>query len=353
MTLSPSTQPRRGVLLVNLGSPDSPAVPDVRRYLREFLMDDRVLDVPWFLRKFIVECTILPSRPKETARAYQKIWTPEGSPLVAISRRAQKLLQAKLEIPVELAMRYGNPSLESGIRHLIEAGEMPPDEILFMPLYPHYAMSSYETVVEHAKKLLRKLNPAIRLRILKPFYREPPYIEALVASAREYLDAGFDHLLFSYHGIPERHVKKSDPTGAHCLARENCCARDSAAHATCYRHQVFETTKAFVAKGGVPEGKYSNSFQSRLGKDPWLKPYTDFEYVRLAESGVKKLLVICPAFVADCLETLEEIGMRGREDFLKAGGKEFVFIPCMNAHPLWIEALRQWINRPSADIWTE
>ena len=163
-----------------------------------------------------------------------------------------------------------------------------------------------------------------------------------MGSAQEYLKQGYDHLLFSFHGLPERHLRKSDPTGRHCLAAENCCTTASPAHATCYRAQCFKTVAAFVKQAGVPEGKYSISFQSRLGRDPWLKPYTDFELPRLAQSGVKKLLVMCPAFVSDCLETLEEIGLRGRETFLEAGGTEFALIPCLNEHPLWLDGAGEY-----------
>jgi ferrochelatase len=185
----------------------------------------------------------------------------------------------------------------------------------------------------------------MRVQAQPPFFKDPDYITALVASAGDFLKKDYDYLLFSYHGIPERHIKKSDPTGCYCLTKENCCEIASPAHATCYRAQCFQTTAAFVQAAGVPREKYSVSFQSRLGKDPWLKPYTDFELERLAKQGVRKLLVICPAFVADCLETIEEIGIRGRETFMQAGGREFSQIPCLNEHPLWIDALERMAVR--------
>lgn len=334
-----SSAPRRGILLVNLGSPDSTSVSDVRRYLHQFLMDPRVLDTPFLLRKFIVVCTILPKRPQATAEAYRKIWRDDGSPLIVISRRVQKLLRARIDAPVALGMRYGNPSIELGLRELFESGGPPFDEILLAPLYPHYAMSSCETVVAEAREQLARMKRAVPMRILPPFYDHPLYIEALVESARESLKWDYDHLLFSYHGLPERHMRKADPTGTHCYSRPDCCFVDSPAHATCYRAQVYKTTAAFVKKAGIPEGKYSVTFQSRLGRDPWIKPYTDIEIENLARRGVKKLLVICPAFVSDCLETLEEIGMRGRDSFIAAGGAELRQIPCMNDHAKWIEAL--------------
>ena len=332
----------KGVLLVNLGSPDSPSVPDVRRYLREFLMDGRVLDVNWLVRFCIVHFAILPSRPKHSAEAYQKIWIPAGSPLVVTGRNVQVKLQQRVPVPVELAMRYQHPSIPQAVRNLAQKGV---DEVLLIPLFPHYAMSSFETAVERVKEVAAALAPAMRVQVQPPCFDQPDYIAALVASAQEHLQRGYDHLLFSFHGLPERHMRKADPTGGHCLASENCCETPSPAHATCYRAQCFKTTAAFVKQAGVPKDKYSISFQSRLGRDPWLKPYTDFELPRLAERGIKKLLVICPAFVADCLETLEEIGLRGRDSFLAAGGTDFALIPCLNEHPLWLEALEKMARR--------
>jgi len=184
----------------------------------------------------------------------------------------------------------------------------------------------------------------MKITVQRPYYDSPDFIAALVASASDFLKQDYDHLLFSYHGIPERHLRKSDPTGCHCLKVENCCEVASNAHATCYRAQCFATTREFVKLAGIPEGKYSVSFQSRLGKDPWLKPYTDYELVRLAQEGKKRMMVICPAFVSDCLETIEEIGMRGCEDFMAASGKDYTRIPCMNEHPLWVKALENMAN---------
>ncbi|HEY2328379.1 MAG TPA: ferrochelatase [Verrucomicrobiae bacterium] len=327
----------KAILLVNLGSPDSPAVPDVWRYLNEFLMDGRVIDTPWLMRRFVVGM-ILINRPKESAHAYEKVWTKDGSPLVTTSRKVQKLLQARLNVPVELAMRYQNPSIESAVKNLAAKGAT---EVLLIPMFPHYAMSSYETAVVRVQEVAAKLAPQMKLTVQPPYFDNADYIAALVASAAEFFKQDYDHLLFSYHGIPERHLRKSDPTGCHCLAKENCCEVASAARATCYRAQCFATTAAFVKLAGVPKEKYSVSFQSRLGKDPWLKPYTDYELPRLAIEGKKKMLVICPAFVADCLETIEEIGLRGCEQFLAGSGKEFTRIPCMNEHPQWIAALEK------------
>lgn len=331
---------KKAVLLVNLGSPDDPSVPAVRRYLREFLMDGRVLDVNWALRFCIVHFAILPRRPKQSAEAYQKIWTPEGSPLVVASRNVQTEIQRRVGLPVELAMRYQHPSVASAVVALAARGA---EVVLVIPLFPHYAMSSFESAVERVKEVAGQLAPTLKLQIQPPFYDAPDYIAALAGSAAEHLPRGFDHLLFSFHGLPERHLRKSDPTGRHCLAAKNCCEAESPAHATCYRAQCFKTMAAFVRKAGVPVGKYSVAFQSRLGRDPWLKPYTDHVLAELPSRGIKRLMVICPAFVSDCLETIEEIGLRGRETFLEAGGKEFTLIPCLNQHPLWLQALERMV----------
>ena len=337
----------RGVLLVNLGSPDSPSVKDVRKYLNQFLMDERVIDAPYLVRRMIVSCFILPFRPRRSAEAYESIWTDEGSPLIVISRRVQTLLQQALDIPVGLGMRYGSPSIEEGLKSLLRSDGEEPREILLVPLYPHYAMSSYETVVVETQRVISKIGYRGTLEVLPPFYDDPDYIEALVASARDYLNSDYDRLLFSYHGLPERHLRKSDPTGEYCLSTEDCCFKDSPVHQTCYRAQVFRTTKAFVQKAGIPEGKYSVAFQSRLGRDPWLQPFADVTISRLASEGIKKLIVICPAFVSDCLETLEEIGIRGRRTFLEAGGEELRLVPCLNDHPRWIESLAKWCSEDS------
>ncbi len=332
----------KGVLLVNLGSPNSPSVADVRRYLREFLMDGRVLDVNWLVRFCVVNFAILPSRPKQSAHAYQSVWTPEGSPLIVTSRHVHEKLKQRVGVPVELAMRYQHPSIPEAVRKLSEQGV---SEVLLIPLFPHYAMSSFETAIERVKEVAARLAPRMRIVAHPPYYDQADYIGALVGSAKPLLDQGYDHLLFSFHGLPERQLRKSDPTGCHCLTAQDCCTTPSPAHDTCYRAQCFKTVAAFVRLAQVPSEKYSIAFQSRLGRDPWLKPYTDFELPKLAEQGIKKLLVICPAFVSDCLETLEEIGIRGRESFLGAGGKEFALIPCMNEHPLWIGALEKWIRQ--------
>lgn len=332
----------KGVLLVNLGSPDSPSVHDVRKYLREFLMDGKVLDAPWPVRFCVVNFAILPTRPKESAHAYRKIWTPAGSPLIVISRNLRDKLQERVSVPVELAMRYQHPTILSALRKLAERRV---SELLVIPLFPHYAMSSYESAAERVQTLAARWAPQMTVRLQPPYYDAPEYIEALAASAQNALETGYDHLLFSFHGIPERHLFRSDKTGCHCFKVDNCCAVPSPAHATCYRAQCFKTVAAFVTKAGVAPEKYSVAFQSRLGRDPWLRPYADQEIEKFPARGIKKLLVICPAFVSDCLETIEEIGIRGRETFLQAGGQEFGLIPCLNEHPQWLLALEKLVER--------
>lgn len=340
--------PKRAVLLLNLGSPDSTSVPDVTRYLREFLGDERVIDTPGspFLRKVLVNGIIIPKRAAGSAHAYSTIWTAEGSPLIVMSKTAQGLLQKRLTVPVELAMNYGNPTIADALRRLVAAGV---DEVLLFPQYPHYAMSSWETVVAKVHREAAVLAPKMRVESILPYYADPLYIDALVASAKPYLAKPHDHLLFSYHSIPQRHLTKADSSKAHCLKVDDCCNSCSPAHATCYKAQVTRTTQLFAEKAGLKPDRWSMAFQSRLLNEPWLVPYTDYEFKRLAEEGRKRLLVITPAFVTDCLETLEEIRVRGDEEFKAAGGTEFTHIPCLNDHPAFIDFLakrsEEWLNR--------
>lgn len=328
--------PRDGILLVNLGSPDSASVSDVRRYLREFLMDPRVIDVPFPVRFAIVHGAVLPFRPHVSAEAYGKVWTDAGSPLIAISQRLRDALRRRTGLPVELAMRYQKPSIASAVRALGEAGV---ERVRVVPLFPHYAMSSYESAVDRVKHEAAKIAPALALDILPPYFDRPEYIGALAGVAAPAIQGGYDHFLFSFHGVPERHVRKTDPTGRYCLQAAQCCEKSAPAHATCYRHQCFVTAKLFAEAAKLRPGKFSVAFQSRLGRDQWLGPASQDEMVRMARAGVRKLVVMCPAFTVDCLETLEEIGIRGRAAFLEAGGEELTLIPCLNDHPEWVEAL--------------
>ncbi|MDB5208854.1 MAG: ferrochelatase [Flavisolibacter sp.] len=334
---------KRAIVLMNLGSPDSTEVKDVKRYLDEFLMDERVIDKPWLLRALLVKGIIVPFRAPKSAEAYKSIWTKEGSPLIVISKQLRDAVQNEVEEPVVIAMRYGNPSPISAFDELVKNN---PDleEVVAVPLYPHYAMSSYETAVEYAKEQHKKGAYNFKLSFIKPFYNNEDYIEALTESIRPYVAGNYDQILFSYHGIPERHILKCDPTKQHCLKVDNCCDVPSEAHAYCYRHQCWTTTNLVADKLNIPKEKRGFSFQSRLGRDPWLKPYTVVRLEELPKEGVKKLVVVCPAFVSDCLETIEEMGEEGREVFLKSGGESFELVPCMNVHPLWIGALSKWIG---------
>ncbi len=331
-----------GVILVNLGSPRSPALPDMRRFLGEFLMDGRVLDVPWPLRYCIVHCVILPLRARHAAAAYGKIWTPEGSPLVAISTRLRETLQDRLRLPVELAMRYGEPSILGAIKKLAACAV---NRLLLVPMFPHYAMSTYETAVVRVRTIAQQVAPYMQLIVHPPFYIAPQYINALVTVARQHLPDELDHLLFSFHSLPERHLRKTDPTHRHCLVRPDCCTVESQAHATCYKHQCIKTMFAFVQTARLTPEKCSIAFQSRFGPGRWLAPDTTATLRNLARTGAKKVAVICPSFLTDCLETLEEIGIRARAEFIAAGGREFILVPCLNDHPVWVEAMTNMIKQ--------
>lgn len=333
---------KQGVILANLGSPDSTALKDVKKYLDEFLMDGRVIDLPYIRRALLVKGIIVPFRTPKSAEAYSTIWQSEGSPLIIISKQLQKAVQAKLDIPVELAMRYGNPNPKFAYDALHKANPGL-EEVIIVPLYPHYAMSSFETAVEYMKYVHKKYNYPFKLKIVAPFYNNSSYIQALAERMRPHLAKEYDQILFSYHGIPARHLMKSDPTKSHCLKVNDCCNVASKAHATCYRHQVFETTKLVTEKLGIPKEKYALSFQSRLGKG-WLEPFTDVRLEQLPKEGVKKLLILCPAFVSDCLETLEEIAIRGKETFMEAGGEDYEMIPCLNTEPLWVDAVVEMVK---------
>ena len=333
---------RRGILLMNLGSPATTSVPDVKKYLNQFLLDERVIDYPWLLRKILVSGIIVPTRAPKSAEAYNTIWTNEGSPLIVITKQLRSEVEKLAGVPVEISMRYGNPDSKTAFDNLLKR-EPALDEVIALPLYPHYAMSSYETAVEEARLAHQSNKYPFKLRFIKPFFDEPNYINALAESMRPYVEKPFDHFLFSYHGLPQRHLRKSDITRQHCLKVEDCCNVKSLAHKTCYRHQVFTTTRLVAQKLGIPKDKYSISFQSRLGKG-WLEPFTDIVLEELPKKGIKNLLIACPAFVSDCLETLEEIAMRGKEIFLEAGGENYEMIPCMNTHPEWVKAVTELVS---------
>lgn len=327
---------KKGILLVNLGSPKSTKVEDVKEYLDEFLMDEKVIDYRWFFRALLVRGIILRTRPPKSAEAYKTVWTDEGSPLILITEKIKNKLQQLVEVPVEIGMRYAEPSIETGLRKLQSQGVT---EVVLFPLYPQYAMSTTETVVEKAEEVRKKHFPEIRIQYVQPFYNRDIYIDCLAESIKEKLPANFDALQFSYHGVPERHIYKTDPTKTCNL--NDCCGRESnPSHRFCYRHQCFTTTQLVIEKLNIPKEKTVISFQSRLGNDKWIEPYTDATLENLPKNGVKNLAIVCPAFVSDCLETLEEIAVEGKEEFLHAGGEKFHYIACLNDEDRWINVVK-------------
>lgn len=332
----------KGALLVNLGSPESPDPKDVKPYLDQFLMDRFVIDVPFLLRAFLVRGLILRKRPERSAAAYKKIWWDEGSPLIVLSRRMFDKVKKQVDIPMALAMRYGKPSILSGLQQLHDQGVT---EVMLLPLYPQHAMASTVTIEVLAEELRVKHFPQMTFTKVPAFYNKPDYIKNLADSIQKHLDTfDYDHLLFSYHGIPERHIRKTDVTKSHCKINGTCCVTPSPAHQFCYRHQCFETTRQVVELLGIPPEKYSQTFQSRLAGDKWLEPYTDIEINKMPGNGIKKLAVVTPAFVADCLETLEEIAMEANHQFKEHGGEDFLAIPCLNDSDDWCATVANWIK---------
>ena len=362
-----SAMNERGVLIANLGSPAGCDAASVRRYLNEFLMDPYVMDVPWPIRRMIVSAFILPRRPRRSAAAYQAIWRDDepGSPLVHHTLALADRVRGLTGLRVAVGMRYGAPDLADGIATL---GDV--DEIILVPMYPQHAESTRTTTIERVNALT-----TVPVRVMPPFYARAAFLDGVARLVRATM-APEDHLVFSYHGLPERHLRKADPTGSHCLASGDCCETPSPAHATCYRHQCLETTRALaqrlgiVARGapsrspaegsllarGAPsrspaEGsRYSTSFQSRLGRMPWLRPYTDELLEELPRQGVRSITVACPAFTADNLETLEEIGIRGRETFMAAGGVSFRLAPCLNDDEEWARGVAAWCTDPPPEL---
>ena len=339
----------QGVLLINLGTPDAPETGPVRRYLREFLSDPRVLDIPPVGRAALLYGVILPFRPQKSAEAYRKIRMPQGSPLLVHGNALRDRLQDALGPgwAVELGMRYGKPSLGSAIEKLRARGAR---ELTVVPLYPQYASSSTGSSLERVYRLVGEAWNVEALRVLPPFYDRPAFLDAFADVGRPVLaEARPDHVLFSFHGLPERQVRKSDPTGAHCLQRADCCDVQMPANCWCYRMQCFFTARALAQRLGLEPGKWTVTFQSRLGRTPWIRPYTDLVIPELAQKGVKRLAVFCPAFVADCLETLEEIGIRAKDQFLQHGGEALTLVPSLNAHPSWVRGLTKMLRELRGD----
>jgi ferrochelatase len=343
MTLAPSS--RIGVLPVNVGTPDAPHPREVRRYLREFLGDPRVFDVPPALRWFLLNFVILPFRPRRSAEAYEKVWTSEGSPLLVYGRRFEAALQTALgdDFRVILAMRYQSPSMRSAFETFRAEGI---DRIVVFPLFPQYASATTGTVLENAYRLAASYWNTPHLRVVDPYYDHEGLIEAFREVGEPILrEIRPDHVLFSFHGLPERQVRKSDESGRHCLASAECCAQIGMENRNCYRAQCRVTASLLAARLELPPGGWTMTFQSRLGRDPWIRPYTDETVVSLAKSGFRRIAAFSPAFVADCLETIEEIGMQARASFLEHGGEEFRLVPSLNAHPRWIAAAASLVRR--------
>lgn len=332
---------RWGLLLINLGTPDSPDTPDVRRYLDQFLMDPRVIDINPLGRAALVKLAILPFRPKESGEAYRQIWTERGSPLLFHTEDLAAGVRERLgdDVQVEIAMRYQSPSIESALDRFRANGV---DQIVAFPLFPQYSSAATGSAVQELWERAGERWNTPSIVNVPAFYEHPAFIEAFAKVAEPILaDMKPDRVLFSYHGLPERHVRKSDESEGqtHCLATAGCCDAITPANRHCYRAQCYATTRAIVARLGLAEGEYEVAFQSRLGRDPWIKPYTDERLEALPGEGIKSVAVMCPAFVADCLETLEEIGMRAEEDFKAAGGEALRLVPSLNSSPAWIDAV--------------
>jgi ferrochelatase len=328
-----------GLLLCNLGTPDAPTPGAVRRYLREFLSDPRVFDMNRVARWLLLNLVILPTRPRKSAEAYRKIWTERGSPLLIHGEALLAAVRERLgaEWVVELGMRYGRPGTAAALARLRQAGVA---RVVVLPLYPQYAASTTASTVDEVRRLAASSWGSEALTFVGAFYEHPAFIDAFATVGRPVLEAERpDHVLMSFHGLPEQHLRKADRSGRHCLIAADCCARIGEANRDCYRAQCFATARALASRLGLADSSWSVSFQSRLGRTPWIRPYTDATIADLAARGKRRLVVLCPAFVADCLETLEEIGIRAREQFLAAGGEQLALVPSLNASPSWADAV--------------
>jgi len=343
---STTTLGKTGVLIVNLGTPDSPSVPDVRKYLREFLMDGRVIDIPYLNRWLLINLIIAPFRAPKSAKVYKEVWTENGSPLKYYGIEVERLLQQALgdQYVVSLAMRYQNPSIPAALEKFRTKGFT---RIIVIPFFPQYASASTGSVYEKVMEVVKEWQIIPEIQFVNSFLDHPDFIRCFVELGKKYMAAErFDHYLFTYHGLPERQITKGDCTNT-CL-QGNCCATLHAMNQHCYRAQCFETTRLLAKELGIPEDKYTVSFQSRLGKTPWIKPYTDVVIKELTARGVKSVLAFSPSFVADCLETTIEIGEEYKELFEENGGKRWQLVESLNDHPIWIEALVDMVKRKDA-----
>lgn len=334
-----------GVLLVQLGTPDSTDVSDVRTYLREFLGDPRVLDMPAPARALLLNAVILPFRPRRSAEQYEKIWTEDGSPLIIHTESLAERLQTALgdTYRVAFGMRYQKPPIESAVAQLVAANC---SRIVILPLFPQYASASTGSALQESMRVIGERWNVPDVATIGDFFEDPGFVHAVGAVAKPHVEEFRpDHIILSYHGLPEKHVRKSDPTGEWCLSREDCCDRIVEANRFCYRAQCFATTRAVVAELGLAPESYSTTFQSRLAGQKWIEPYTDKELADLYESGVRRLAVLTPSFTADCLETLEEIGIRLRKQWEEIGGEDFLLVPCVNAEPPWVSAVADMVRQ--------
>ncbi|MEO7424565.1 MAG: ferrochelatase [Fibrobacteria bacterium] len=335
---------KTGILIINLGTPEAPETGPVRRYLREFLGDPRVLDITAWGRWLLLNLIILPFRPKKSAEAYRKIWTDRGSPLLFNTLDFTEKLRASLPADgqVEFAMRYGRPSLESKLDLLLAES---PEELVILPMYPQYSSASTGSTLEKVFSLLAAKWNVPTVRVIGPFYNDAGFLDACAAIAKENLAAfAPDHVILSYHGLPERQIRKSESAPGHCLASDDaCCAAITARNRFCYRAQCFETSRGLAQRLGLAPSGYTVCFQSRLGRTPWIKPYTDQVVAELGRQGKKRLLVLEPSFTADCLETLEEITLRAQATFSQAGGGQLRLAPSLNASDAWVRAVRDLI----------
>lgn len=328
---------KQGLLLINLGTPDAPTPKAVRRYLREFLSDPRVIDIHPVGRWLLLNLFILPLRPRKSAAAYQKVWSEQGSPLLSHGLGLEQAVQALLgpEWTVKLAMRYGKPPLGEALHAMRDC-----DRVVALPLYPQYSAASTGSSLELLYAEAGKYWVTPNLSVVPPFYRDPGYLECMATRGRAVIEKDRpDHILFSYHGLPERQIKKCDLSGQHCLQKPDCCEQITTVNRACYRAQCHDTTRSLVGTLGLAPGSFSMCFQSRLGRTPWIKPYTDEVIPSLLRHGKKRLVVFCPAFVADCLETIEEIGIRARHDFISAGGESLTLVPSLNSEADWAQAV--------------
>lgn len=336
-----------GVLLINLGTPDAPTPKAVGRYLREFLMDGFVIDIPAPLRWLLVNVLIVPRRKYQSAKAYQKVQMPGGSPLLVYTRALAKEVASRLDASgenyiVEYAMRYGNPSIKSALAKLKSSSV---SRIIVLPMYPQYAESSFETAVVETRQRARDLDCEDLITFLPAFYDRAEFINAWAERIRDSVNTQTtDHLVFSFHGLPVRHLTRLHGKDNHCMVAKECCAEITSANENCYRAQCFATARTIAQRLELNPLDYTVSFQSRLGRAEWISPNTVDVLKELANRGIERIAVACPSFVSDCLETIEEMGIRGRETFVEAGGKDLKLIPSLNTDPLWVEAVATWID---------